>query len=90
MANKFLKKLDAIHREVKLGSKKELLTFDDARLMLGLSKSYLYKLTSQRLIPHLKPIGKTIYFKRSDLIKWVESGRVLTKEELLSAHASNR
>ena len=87
MANKFLKKLDDIHLEIKLGSKKELLSFYEARLMLGFSESYLYRLTSQRLIPHFKPIGKTIYFKRSELMNWVENGRVMTQEELLTTHA---
>lgn len=86
MANKFLEKMDAILREMKLSSKKELLTFEDACLMLGLSKSYLYKLTSQRIIPFYRPVSKKIFFKRSDLMEWVEKGKVATRDELLATH----
>lgn len=84
MANKFLEKLDDIHLEIKLGSRKELLSFDEAALMLGFGKSYLYKLTSSRQIPHFKPLGKTIFFKRSELMLWIERSRVLTDAELLA------
>lgn len=83
MANKFLGKLEEIRLEIKLSSKKELLTFDEAVLILGFSKSYLYKLTCNRQIPHYKPCGKTIFFKRSELMKWVENGRVPTQDEVV-------
>lgn len=86
MANKLLEKLDGILLEIKLSSKKELLTFDDAVLILGFSKSYLYKLTCNREIPHFKPLGKTIFFKRSELMKWVENGKVPTRDEMVQNH----
>ena len=37
---------------------KEVLTSDEAARYLGISKSYLYKLTMQQKIPHYKPMGK--------------------------------
>lgn len=82
--NPFLKKLNEIKLEIKLSSRKELLSFEDATIMLGVSESYLYKLTSQRRIPHFKPFGKLIFFKRSELMDWVEEGRILTREEILT------
>lgn len=86
MANRYLTLLELIHRQIRLNGGKELLTIDDAALVLGISKSHLYKLTSQRIIPHFKPSGKMILFKRSELLEWVDNGRVLTETELLKNH----
>ena len=86
MANKFLVKLQQILNEMKANSKKEILTMDEASSMLDLSKSYLYRMTSERIIPHYKPLNKVIYFKRSELIAWIEKGRVQTKDELLQQY----
>lgn len=90
MANKIQAALEGIYSLMRTNQKNELLTFDDAVYMLGFSKSYLYKLTSQRQIPHYKPIGKTIYFKRSELMQWIESSRVLTDEEILTKHQMSK
>ncbi|HAY34052.1 MAG TPA: helix-turn-helix domain-containing protein [Ignavibacteria bacterium] len=49
------------------------MTFDTAAEYLGISKSYLYKLTSGGKIPHFKPYGKKIYFEKVSLDKWVYS-----------------
>lgn len=61
---------------------KDALTFNEASMLLDLSKSYLYKLTHSRQIPHYKPNGKKIYFKRSDLENWLFRNRVSTADEL--------
>ena len=50
---------------------------------LGISESYLYKLTSRREIPHFKSRGgKRVYFKREDLDSWAFGKRVRTVEEI--------
>ena len=41
---------------------KEVLTSDEAAEYMGISKSYLYKLTMRKQIPHYKPMGKMCYF----------------------------
>lgn len=61
---------------------KQALTFDEAATFIGLSKSYLYKLTSTRRIPHYKPSGKLCYFDRTELEAWVKQNRVCTNEEI--------
>ena len=62
---------------------KSVLTLDEAAQLLGLTKSYLYKLTSRRLIPHYKaPSGRTLYFSRRELEEWMTSVRVATSDEL--------
>ena len=46
---------------------KEVLTSDEAARYMGISRSYLYKLTMTRKIPHYKPTGKVCYFDRREL-----------------------
>ncbi len=50
---------------------KQILSFNEAIQYLDVSKSFLYKLTSQNLISYSKPSGKLIYFKKSDLDNWM-------------------
>ena len=59
---------------------KRALTIDDASLLTGLSKSYIYKLTSSRQIPYYKK-SKMIYFDKEELDKWMLSNRIKTQEE---------
>ena len=47
---------------------------------LGLSESYLYKLTSSKRIPHYKPNGKLVYFNRRELCEWAMKNQVQTAE----------
>jgi len=65
-----------------LNCTKEVLTSDEAARYLGISKSYLYKLTMKQLIPHYKPLGKMCYFNRQELEQWLQSNRVSTEEEI--------
>lgn len=54
----------------------EVMTSNDVCSMLGISHSYLYVLTSTNKIPHYKPLGKKVYFKRSELTSWLEKSKV--------------
>ena len=61
---------------------KEVLTSDEAARYLGISKSYLYKLTMGQKIPHYKPMGKLCYFNRMELESWLQSNRIATEDEI--------
>ena len=61
---------------------KEVLTSDEAAQYMGISKSYLYKLTMRKEIPHFKPMGKVCYFNRLELQQWLQRNRYETQEEL--------
>lgn len=61
---------------------KEVLTSDEAASYMGVSKSYLYKLTMRKQIPHYKPMGKMCYFDRLELEKWLRNNRCATDSEL--------
>ena len=65
-----------------INTTKEVLTTEEAAKYMGVSKSYLYKLTMKQLIPHYKPMGKMCYFKRIELESWLQSNRIATEEEI--------
>ncbi len=60
---------------------KEVLTTAEASAYLGLSESYIYKLTSLKQIPHYKPNGKLVYFNRKELCEWAMRNQVQTAGE---------
>ena len=60
---------------------KEVLTTAEASAYLGLSESYIYKLTSLKQIPHYKPNGKLVYFNRKELCEWAMRNQVRTAGE---------
>lgn len=60
---------------------KEVLTSDEAAAYMGISKSYLYKLTMKQLIPHYKPMGKMCYFNRKELESWLQSNKVAVVDD---------
>ncbi len=53
---------------------KDLICLSEASTLLGLARSTIYNLVSQRRIPNSKK-GKRLYFSRRALLAWVESGR---------------
>lgn len=61
---------------------KKVLTTEETARYLGVSISYLYKLTMQRRIPHSKPLGKKCYFDREELEQWLLTNRIATNEEI--------
>ncbi len=61
---------------------KEVLTSDEAARYMGISKSYLYKLTMRAAIPCYKPMGKMVFFNRQELESWLQSNRAATDTEL--------
>ena len=61
---------------------KDVLTSDEAAVYLGVSKSFLYKLTMRKEIPHYKPNGKLCFFARLELNRWAEQGKCSTATEL--------
>ena len=61
---------------------KEILTIEESSEFLGLSVSRLYKMTSNKEIPHYKPGGKKIYLNRKELEQWVLNSRVASNNDL--------
>ncbi len=63
-------------------SQKVVLNFNEVVAYTGLSKSYLYKLTSSGGIPCYKPQGKQIYFNKQEIDHWLLQNRKSTNLEL--------
>ena len=81
MEQDFQKVADLITAKMSLNTK-EVLTTDEAASYMGVSKSYLYKLTMEKRIPHYKPMGKMCFFNRKEMEMWLQANRVATDEEL--------
>lgn len=79
--------LNTIHSEIQLLksmllSQKTVLNFNELVAYTGLSKSYLYKLTSSYSIPCYKPNGKLVYFSKDEIDTWLLNNRRQTQDEL--------
>lgn len=55
-------------------NQKEILTFKEACIYTGISRSTLYKMTASRKIPHYKTTA--LYFERAELDSWIRQHRV--------------
>jgi len=79
------KKVDAITNV--FCQAKEILTLEEAAIFLGISKSCLYKMTHNQVVPFYKPNNKLVYFERSELMNWIRSCRVASMEQIESEAA---
>lgn len=82
MTQEELDKLAAAIGENVLLAQKEVLTLDEAAQYTGMKKSSLYKLTSEKKIPHYKPNGKNCFFRRTELEDWLTTNPVATVADL--------
>lgn len=82
MTNENLQQITDLVTARTLFATKEVLTSEEAALYMGISRSYLYKMTMNRQIPHYKPMGKMCYFNRQELEEWLQSNRVATSTEI--------
>ena len=83
-----ISKINDLEKLIKSQVNKKALTLDEVAAYTGLSKSYLYKLTSTGGIPCYKPRAKMVYFDKQEIDNWLLQKRVKTKEEI-EAEASN-
>ena len=65
----------------------DILDVKQAADFLRLKITTLYEKTSEKTIPHFKK-GNKLYFKRDELLAWVQEGKVRTTDELQSQAAS--
>ncbi|MBF2707749.1 helix-turn-helix domain-containing protein [Flavobacterium soyangense] len=62
--------------------RKDVLNLNEACSYLDISASHLYKMTSQKLIPHFCPQGKKLYFNRTQLDEWLQRNRQDSADEI--------
>lgn len=62
---------------------KTILNLDEAVAFTGFSKGHLYRLTSQREIPHYKK-NRKLYFKKTELEAWLLEEKIETSASIES------
>ena len=77
-------KIDRLEKIALLGAK-NVLTIDDVALITGFTKGHIYRLTSGQKIPHYKPNGRTLYFKKEEIEDWMLQNKIRTNTEIESA-----
>lgn len=79
------KELSSVSKRLQSQSKTSqsegFIDLDTACEVVHLKKPTIYKLAQKGLIPHYKP-AKELLFRRSELIKWVEDSRRISKMSL--------
>ena len=73
-------RLNRIERLTLIGAK-AVLDIDEASVFTGFSKGHLYRLTSERQIPHYKK-NRKLYFKKSELEAWLLEDKVMTAKDI--------
>lgn len=89
MVSQLLKKINNIESlllmKAKESPKDDLINVKEACELLNLSVSTIYSKCSRKELPYHKPNGtKKLMFKRSELIEYLDSGRVQTEKEYLN------
>ena len=82
-----LTQLDRIERNSLLAAK-NVLTVEDAAILLGLSPSTIYRWTMTKIIPHYKPNGKLVFFNKKELEDWMMRNRGASEEEIMDEAAN--
>ncbi len=68
-----------------VNSDAEYLPLTQAAKFLGVSKNYLYPMNHFNRLTYFRPGGKLVLYKRSDLIKFIEGGRIPSADEVNKA-----
>jgi len=63
-------RISALEEQIISGPNKPMNLMETAAY-LGLSPSYIYKLTYKQIIPHYKPTGKRVYFFKKEIDEWI-------------------
>ena len=61
---------------------KTILNFNELATYTGLSKSYLYKLSSAGKLPAYKPFGKCLFFEKASIDLWFLQNPIINNDEL--------
>lgn len=60
----------------------KIISIEEAMVFLNLAKQTLYGFTSKNVIPYIKR-GKKLYFRKSDLQKWLLEGKRKSRAEII-------
>ena len=80
--NQINSRLDRIEQLTLIGVK-NVLSLEETAALTGFSVGHLYRLTSQKQIPHFKK-NRKLYFRKADIEEWLTEKRVLTNSDIES------
>lgn len=80
MMQQMMARLERIEKLTLIGAKNTL-DLQEAVLYTGYSEGHIYRLTSERRIPHFKESRK-LYFDKKELDAWMQKQRILTVDEI--------
>lgn len=61
---------------------KEVWSIEEVAMYTRLKIRFIYNLVARKAIPHYKPRGKMLYFKKTEIIDWLLQGRIATDVEM--------
>ncbi len=81
------KAVDGLKQEIEkvksvVYASKEVLNLEEAAMFLGISKSSLYKMTHNHVIPYFRPNNKMVYFEKSELLKWLRQNPIASQAQI--------
>lgn len=69
-SNAIIQKLTQLEKLI-IGTNKQIFTVDDVVNYTGFSKSYVYKLVHQNILPYSKPNNRTLFFLKNEIDEWM-------------------
>ena len=79
--------LSRIEKYIIIGTK-NVLTLDEAAILLGVQKRTVKQMVADNIIPAYKPNRRAVYFKKSELEGWMLQNRIKTQAEIESEAAA--
>lgn len=79
--------LSRIEKYIIIGTK-NVLTLDEAAILLGVQKRTVKQMVADSIIPVYKPNRRAVYFKKSELEEWMLQNRIKSQTEIESEAAA--
>lgn len=85
--NERLDRIEKMLVELRTEKQRETISLEEAVVFTGYKKPYLYKLTSEKKIPHYKN-GRELRFDPVELNAWMKRHKVKSQDEIESEAAT--
>jgi prophage regulatory protein len=69
-SNLIIQKLNRLENLI-IGTSKQIFTVEDVVNYTGFSKSYVYKLVHNNILPYSKPNNRTLFFVKTEIDEWM-------------------
>lgn len=59
-----------------MANKEKFIRLEEVIKLTGYKRNYIYQLVHAKKIPHYKPTDRTLFFRESEIIDWIESCKI--------------